>query len=238
MTLAIMQPYLFPYLGYFQLIAAADRFVFLDDVAFIKKGWIHRNRILVNGAAHTFTVPITDASQNRAICETRVAAAFDPAKLLRTIELNYRKAPYFAAAYEIASAVFSHAHETISEMAKHSVRAVCGYLALSMPLIESSARYGNAELRGAERIRDITVRENAARYINPVGGTELYNEADFAAAGIELRFVKSRPHSYAQFGAPFVPWLSILDVLMFNSTAETRALLAGCDLVRACELPS
>ncbi len=229
-----MQPYLFPYIGYFQLVAAADRFVFLDDVAFIKKGWVHRNRILVNGAAHTFTVPVADASQNRAINATTIHRdAFEPGKLLRTIQLSYRRAPHFPAAFEIAQCVLAAPHATISDMAKHSVRAVCGHLGISTPIVETSADYDNASLKGAQRIRDIAVREGASRYINPIGGTELYSVAEFAGAGIELRFLKTRGITYPQFDAPFVPSLSVLDVLMFNSPDAIRAMLRDFDLVRA-----
>jgi hypothetical protein len=234
MTLAIMQPYLFPYIGYFQLVAAVDRFVFLDDVAFIKKGWINRNRILVSGKPWTFTVPLRDASQNRPICDTEIhAQEFTPSKLMRTIDLAYRKAPFFASTYALAERVFGGTYQSIAEMAQESVRFVCEYLELSTPFVRSSTCHGPSPLKGAERIREICAHEGATRYLNPSGGTELYEAADFAAQGIELRFLQSREQSYPQWGGPFVPWLSILDVLMFNDPAVVRGMLSAFDLREA-----
>lgn len=229
-----MQPYLFPYIGYFQLIAAADRFVFLDDAAFIKQGWIHRNRILVSSAPHTFSVPLKDASSFRPICETAVHhGEFRPKKLLRTIEMSYSKAPHFSRGLAIANEVFTHPHSTIADMARHSVKAVSALLGLTPGFVDTSRIYQNENLSGQDRVVDIAKRENATRYVNAIGGTDLYDERTFATAGIELRFLKSREITYPQFGAPFVPWLSILDVLMFNPLETIRAFLREFDLVRA-----
>lgn len=232
-----MQPYVFPYLGYFQLVAAVDRFVFFDDVAFIKRGWIHRNRILVQGAPHTFTIPVADASQNRPINETAIhAEAFVPSKLLRTLELAYRRAPHFAATFALAESVFTAGHKTIAEMAKHSVRAVAEFLGMPTQFVETSASYGNRELKGQERIVDICRQENAALYVNAAGGAELYDAAAFALIGTELRFLKSHAVTYPQFGGAFAPSLSMLDVLMFNSREAAAELLRACELIRPAEV--
>src|SRR5687768_6232595 len=115
MKLAIMQPYFLPYLGYYQLVNAVDTFVFFDDVNFIKKGWIHRNQVLVNGEAHKFTIPLKDASQNKKIYEVHLSdyAAWRDS-FLKIIDFNYKKAPYYENTRELlAKILFQKEYETI-----------------------------------------------------------------------------------------------------------------------------
>jgi WbqC-like protein family len=217
MTLAVMQPYLFPYLGYFQLIAAVDRFVIYDDVSYIRRGWINRNRWLVGGASAYFTFPVRHADSFGRIADVRLVEGNGWApKLLRTFRHEYGRAPYFAAAFELLERVVTLDEPIISRRAMTSVRAVMGYLRMTTPLVETSARYENADLRAADRIIDICRREGATRYVNAIGGQELYDVATFAASGIELQFLRSLQVEYRQFRVPFVPWLSILDVIAFN----------------------
>lgn len=226
MTLAIMQPYFLPYIGYFSLLKAVDRFVVYDDVAFINRGWVNRNQILVGGKAHLFTIPLREASQNKKIREI----ALDEStrwreKLLRTVEQSYKKAPHFAPAYSLLAQVLQTPAETIADLALNGLQAVNEYLGLRTELVPTSIVYENDHLRASERILDICRREGASRYINPTGGMELYDKSTFAEAGIELFFIQSEKVEYPQFGGEFVPWLSILDVLMFNSPTQVHALL-------------
>lgn len=226
MTLAIMQPYFLPYIGYFSLMKAVDRFVVYDDVAFINRGWVNRNQLLVGGKAHLFTIPLREASQNKKIREI----ALDETtrwreKLLRTVEQSYKKAPHFAPAYSLLAQVLQTPAGTIADLALNGLRAVNEYLGLRTELVPTSTLYENSPLKAQERILDICRREGASRYINPVGGMELYDKAAFADAGIELFFIQSAKVEYPQFGGEFVPWLSILDVLMFNSPNQVHALL-------------
>lgn len=231
MKLAVMQPYLFPYLGYFQLIHAVDRFAVLDDVNFINRGWINRNRILLDGEPHRFTVPLVKASQNRLIRDIAVAPGPWQTKLLRTLEQAYGKAPFREPVLALVEGVLSQASGTIGDLAFASLRAVCGYVGLEREFVSSTSAYGNASLKGQERILDICRREGASTYVNPPGGRELYEAAAFAAAGVDLRFLESLDSTYDQLGAPFQPGLSIVDVLMFNAPARTLELLERYRLV-------
>jgi WbqC-like protein family len=232
MTLAIMQPYLFPYLGYFQLIAAVDRFVIYDDVSYIKSGWINRNRWMVGGDPAYFTLPVRSASSLRPIGDVRLTegAKWAP-KLLKTFRQEYGKAPYFTAAFELLERVVTLDEPRVSRRATASLRAVMNYLGMATPLVETSACYRNADLRAADRIIDICRREGETRYVNPIGGRQLYDLTTFAAAGIELRLLRPRPVKYRQFREPFVPWLSILDVIAFNRPDVVRTLLREYELV-------
>ncbi|WP_420148300.1 WbqC family protein [Spirosoma sp.] len=237
MTLAIMQPYFLPYIGYLQLMNAVDTFVLYDDVAFINRGWINRNKLLINGQEHMFTVPLKDASQNKRINEVHLAD--DPkwrSKLLKTIEQGYRKAPYYLTVMPLTEKIVNFTTDSIADLIHFSLAELKQYLDLSTQLIKSSSVYNNAELKAQTRILDICRQEKATRYINPIGGIELYDKSVFAEAGIELNFIKSKRVEYPQgnrgTGAhEFVPWLSIIDVLMFNDVTAVKTMLNEYELV-------
>ena len=235
MKLAIMQPYIFPYIGYYQLIAAADHFVVYDDVNYIKQGWINRNRILMGGKPSFFTLPIADQSSFRLISETKV----DPrhyntwkTKFCRTLQMNYSKAPYFNPAFALVQEVLDTNTELISEIAAKSLSAVCDYIQLPFNATVSSARFHhNRNLSGADRVKSICSELGASVYINAAGGMELYDKEDFKSAGLELFFLKSDLQQYAQFRYEFVPGLSMIDLLMFNSPEDIKNMTSAYRLV-------
>ena len=238
MTLAIMQPYVLPYIGYIQLMNTVDTFVFYDDVAFINRGWVNRNRLLVNGKDYLFTIPLKEASQNKTIREIELAD--DPkwrGKLLKTIEQSYRKAPQFATVMPMTEGIInfqagSRSDVSVADYIFHSFTELTAYLGITSRLVASSTIYSNSELKAQERIVDICRQEGAERYINPIGGTELYSQSAFDEIGCELRFIQPHRVTYPQTGATeFVPWLSILDLLMNVDAASIRPLLTQFDLV-------
>jgi hypothetical protein len=234
MRLAIMQPYLFPYIGYFQLIAAVDRFVIYDDVSFIKQGWINRNRILGNERPLMFSIPLSGAGSHVAIRNVRISQpsyCMWRAKFIKTLEQTYRKAPWYHFAMPLVEDVLTGEPELVSVLATKSIKSVCNYLGISTDVVETSAHYGNNNLKAEERVIDICHQEGADCYVNPIGGTELYSKDSFRKSGITLRFLKSKEITYQQKGSIFVSWLSIIDVLMFNSVETTLALLQQHDLI-------
>lgn len=231
MKIAIMQPYFFPYIGYFQLINAVDKFVFLDDVNFINRGWINRNRILVNGKDVIFTIPLKDASQNRLINEIMTGGDEWKNKILKTIELSYKKAPQFYSVFGVINEVISSSLHDIASFAKKSIESVCSYLEIKTEIVFSSNQYNNKNLKGEERIIDIVLKEKATDYINPGGGTELYNRDNFFDRGLQLYFLKTKELIYPQFKNQFVPFLSIVDVMMFNEKEKVKQLLQEYELV-------
>lgn len=232
MKVGIMQPYIFPYIGYFQLIHSVDKLVIYDDVNFINKGWINRNRILNNGKDSLFTIPLKEASQNRLINEIDVN--WDDAwksKFLKTLEQCYKKAPFYQEALSIIEQTFNIDNEPISKVIEHNLRLICEYLDIKTKIVSSSATYQNTHLKAQERILDICLQEKASQYINPIGGVELYNKDFFEAKNINLNFIKSMPIEYPQFKNEFVPWLSMIDVLMFNSKEKIKEFLDNYELV-------
>lgn len=219
-----MQPYFFPYIGYFQLVNSANRFVFYDDVQYIKGGWINRNRVLVNGSAAFLTVELSVASQNKRICDVRWLD--NSGKLLRTLRMAYGRAPFFRETIELVESCFLRAGPAISDLARTTVEAVAEHLGLDTRFESSGQRY--AETRGvnrAQRLVDITRGTGATTYINANGGRILYDKEFFSAQGVNLRFLQEHIETYPQFRNEFVPGLSIIDVLMFNPRDRVRNML-------------
>ncbi|WP_066327039.1 WbqC family protein [Anoxybacteroides amylolyticum] len=233
MKIAIMQPYLFPYIGYFQLIHTVDVFVLYDDVQFIKKGWIHRNRLLVNDKDYLFTLSLQKSPRETIIKEKFFSDQFDyeKGKLLQLIEHSYRKAPFFNEVYPLIQHIISHQDRNVCSFIYQSLVAICGYLEIKTRFIFSSEINKNNALKGQEKIIEINKLLKSDCYINPIGGTELYSKARFREEGLELYFLKPKLIQYKQFGAEFIPWLSIIDVLMFNSKDIVKNFLNEYQLI-------
>ena len=226
-----MQPYLLPYIGYFQLIGAVDEFVVYDNVKYTKKGWINRNRFLSNGGPATFTLPLRKDADHLDIAARRIADDFNRAKLLSQLREAYRKAPYFDATYALIEEIANLPETRLFDFLLRGLQLTCDHLGLSTRLRVSSSIEADHRMRGQERVIALARATGADCYLNPIGGTELYSRAAFAEAGLDLRFLRARPMEYPQFGAVFVPWLSIADVLMFNGAERTRDLLQDYDLL-------
>lgn len=230
-----MQPYLFPYIGYFQLVAAVDKFVVYDDVNFIKGGWINRNNVLINKNSTLFTVPLDKASPFALINETKINLKFYAIwkiKFLRSLEQSYKKAPYFLEVYPLIENILDIGEtDLISKLAVKSIKAINEYLQLGTEIVETSSIYNNKNLSGPTRVLDICRIEKASNYINAIGGMELYSKDLFKENNIDLNFIKPKPIKYNQFGNEFIPWLSIIDVLMFNSVSETKDLINEFELI-------
>lgn len=223
-----MQPYVFPYVGYFHLIEATDRMVFYDDVAFRKRSWINRNRILLEGRDHVFTVPVSGASQNKLILD--VGLAEDPGwrgSFMLTLRHAYGHAPYFGPVADLVDAILGASYESVADLAIASIDGVYHYTGLPWEHLRSSTCSPDTRgLAGASRLIRIARDQGAEEYVNAVGGRDLYRAEDFLAGGLALGFVESLPIEYDQLGGhPFIPGLSIIDLLMFNDVAGVRHAL-------------
>lgn len=234
--IAIMQPYLFPYLGYFQLINAVDTFVGYDDVNYIKGGWINRNNLLVQGKPSLFTISLESPSSFTPISETKIDSrkfALHKKKLLKTITQSYRKAPFYKEVFPLLEDFITTNNSLyISDFAFDSVILISNYLDINTTFKKSSVDYPDSKgLEKTARLLDIIKKNGAQEYINPIGGQEIYDKAIFKLNGITLNFLKSQNSVYKQFDNDFVPWLSIIDVLMFNPKEEIGAMLNKYELV-------
>ena len=231
MTIGIMQPYFFPYLGYWQLISTVDRYVVYDDVTYIKGGWINRNNILINGKASLITLPLDNSSSFKKINEIEITKDKKPVeKLIRSIGMAYAKAPYRDEVMPLIEDLLLR-NTNIARLNYESILKIKEYLGFDTEIILSSSMAKNDALKGQDKVIHINKLLGATRYINAIGGMELYNRQDFEAEGLELKFLQMRNISYKQLKNDFVPYLSIIDVLMFNGADGTNEFLKEFTLV-------
>jgi hypothetical protein len=222
---AIMQPYLFPYIGYYQLAYEVDKFVFLDDVNFIKKGYINRNAVLLQGQRHEFSVPVAKVSQNRHINEHSYTGEFTA--FLGLIKQSYSSAPFFKDIWPLVESVVLDADLNVARKNAKSISAVFSYLGVDREFLFSSDIGLDAEYKGQERILALCQNIGIKQYRNAVGGQSLYEASAFNAKEIQLRFIQTHLQPYAQSTANFVPYLSMIDVLMYCDKLEATNLLKG-----------
>jgi len=229
----IMQPYIFPYIGYFQMIKAVNVFVFYDDVNFIKGGWVNRNRILLNKKDAYLTIPCLSKSPNKKINEIEVNTnCKEFSNLLSTVKVAYKKAPHFETIYPLIEKILIVENITISELAMRSVELICSYLQIETKFAVSSLNFSNSfGFERSERLISICNTIGTQNYINAIGGMALYDKGYFKERGIQLDFIQCKGVSYPQFSNEFVPALSIIDVLMFNSVEDIQVMLNQYELV-------
>jgi len=220
-----MQPYFLPYIGYFHLLAAVDRFIVYDDVKYTRKGWINRNRILQDGRDRTISLPLKAGADHLLIRERELAADFDRGKLLRRIREAYRHAPNFGQTFPLVEEVVNHDERNLFRFLHHAIVRVCRHLGIATEIVVSSAVDCESGLAGADRVVALCRASAAHTYINAIGGTRLYSREWFAERGITLKFVESLSLEYPQFSAPFVASLSIIDVMMFNTNGATQTAI-------------
>jgi hypothetical protein len=229
MKLGIMQPYLFPYIGYWQLIKAVDTYVIYDDVAYIVRGWINRNNLLINGEKRLFTISLKNASPNKLINEIGILDDF--VKFIKMIQYNYAKAPYFKNVMELITNIVAFDKSNLSLFIINSIETILKYLNIRTKLAVSSSLDKDDTLMGQDKIINICKLIGASDYYNAIGGYELYNREAFLREGIKLHFLKSNLIPYKQFKNDFIPGLSIIDVMMFNSIESIKQMLDDFELV-------
>ena len=229
MKLGVMQPYFMPYIGYFQLMAAVDKYVIFDDVNYIKRGWSARNNILVNGQKHLFNIAVEGGSQNNLYTQVKVVDDF--IKLRKTLEMAYKKAPYYHETMDLLERVFEYEDRRFNYFMKNSYSIILEYLEINTELLFSSNLSNNKELKGKDKILDICLLLNASEYYNAIGGQELYDRQEFADHGVKLGFVEPTLVPYSQLSNEFIPGLSIIDVLMMNSKEEAFKQVSNCNII-------
>jgi len=234
MKVGIMQPYLFPYFGYFQLINAVDTFVVYDDVQYIKNGWINRNKIQLNKKEILFTFGVKKDSATKLINQRFYSdLTFDVSKknFLTTITLSYGKTPYFKEVFDLLYDILNFNSLNVSDFNTHSLKLLCRYMGIDTKFLISSNLKKDINLKSHNRIIEINKILGSDTYINPIGGSELYSRDIFRTNGVTLYFIKMRDFQYLQFSGDFIPFLSIIDILMFNSQERVTELLNEFELM-------
>ncbi|WP_084977037.1 WbqC family protein [Plesiomonas shigelloides] len=227
--IAVMQPYIFPYLGYYQLVNMADVFILYDDVNFIKGGYINRNNILVDRAAQRFTLPVPGASSNKKICELNFSP--DTKKILKTISQAYSKAPFYSDVYPLIEMVLQTEERSIAAVCQVGIKSVFDYLSVDKKIIKSSDLTYDRGASPADRLIEITKSFDDFVYVNSVGGQSLYDKDYFDTRGVELKFMRMKSVQYSQGEGEFIPNLSMIDVLMWCDKDCIKNLLSEYGLV-------
>lgn len=227
MQIAIMQPYFFPYIGYFQLINAVDEFVVYDNIEFTKKGWFNRNRILVNGSDSYITAPVKKDSDYLHVRDRQLAEVWpeERKKMLNRIKESYQKAPNFTSVFPMLQDAINIPEANLFKFLHSTIQSVNSFLEINTRITVASAIGIDHALKSEDKVLEICKDRGATKYLNSSGGKELYSVDRFRSNGIQLNFLKSNNLQYKQFNGDHVPFLSIIDVLMFNSKQEVQSAL-------------
>ena len=220
-----MQPYFMPYIGYWQLMHSVDKFVIYDEIEYTKKGWINRNRMLMNNKDFVFTIPLKKDSDYNFVSKREISSDFNRNKLYAQIKSSYSKALYYKEVIDTVSDIINYEDSNLFNFILNSINKINQYLNLDPNIVISSSIEFDNNLKGEDKVISICKKLNSTKYINPIGGVDMYSKDRFEKKGIELYFLKSDSILYKQFDNEFIPWLSILDVMMFNSIEEIKVML-------------
>lgn len=234
MIVSLAQPYFFPYIGYFQLIAASDVFVIYDDAQYMKNGWVNRNRILGKTGPVWFTFPVKHAAHTLAINQRRYAREGHRSSnmLLTTLAHRYARAPNFEPTMSLVESIFSYPESNVAAFNSHLIKSVCKFLDIGTR-IEIATSLRTKQSDGVQAVIDICHLLGAEHYLNPSGGTDLYSRSTFFENGLTLGFINPQLDAYRQFEEPAQLGLSIIDVLMFNENTLVRDMLGHRSIVQA-----
>jgi len=230
-TVAIMQPYFLPYIGYWQLFNIVDEFVVYNNIKYTKKGWINRNRYLCGHESRYFTLQLENDSDSLDIRERTIAVTFSKNKILNQIRAAYQSAPCFDESYELLERIMECKDRNLFGFIFNSLSLTANHIGIKTKLTISSRIGIDHTLKSEKRVISICKALGARKYINPIGGINLYDGNEFLSNGIELNFLKTDLIEYNQNNGAFVPSLSILDVLMFNGRENIKKFLGSMMLL-------
>lgn len=219
---AIMQPYFLPYMGYFHLLNSVDEFVIYDNIQYTKKGWINRNRILVNGKDKLISLPLKKDSDYLNVIDRKLSDNWnvEKVKLLNLIKSSYKKSPQYSIIFPIIEKCIQLSDNNLFNFILNSLTQLNSFLEIDTKVTISSTINIDHTLKSKDKVIAICKNLNATTYINAIGGQELYNVKDFKNHELDLKFIKSSLLNYKQYKNEFIPWLSILDILFFNEKQD------------------
>lgn len=222
-----------PYIGYFQLINSVDEFIIYDNIQYTKKGWINRNQILSNGIPQLISIPLKKDSDYLDVVGRELSESWsnDRKKIINIIKSAYNKSPYFQETFELILKCLNNPERNLFKFIYDSLILINEYLDIKTKIIISSAIDVDHTLKSQDKVLSICIERKATQYINSIGGQELYNKDIFKQNKIDLNFIKTNPIQYKQFNNEFIPWLSIIDVIMFNSKEQIKNYLNSYNLI-------
>ena len=232
MKIAIMQPYFLPYIGYFQLMSSVDEFLILDDVNYIQRGWINRNRILLDGKEKYIIKPIRGASQNKRINELQFVD--DPVyseNMMRTISYAFRKSFFYPELKGPVRDILLNPEPGVTDYLEYSLKRLCGILGIRVKISRASAYRGQINARGQEGIIELCRILGCDSYYNAIGGIKLYDKKRFSAEGIKLGFVKTNFEKMKTISRSSCLDFSILEIMADHEIDRVKDLLTCFDII-------
>lgn len=231
-----MQPYFFPYLGYFSLLKNTEKFILLDSVQFIRHGWIERNRILkLDGNCMYIKVPLIKHSRGTLIKNIRIKNDQNwKNKILSQIQHYKKKAPFFIDVKNLLNTIFEKKMEDITTLNCFCLESVCNYLGFRPDISIFSNLDLTIDIPTSPDEWALNICKsigNVTEYWNPPGGIDFFNRDKYEKEGIKLNFQKIQLLEYKQLGNPFLPGLSIIDVMMFNSPETINTMLGDYKII-------
>jgi hypothetical protein len=230
MKIGIMQPYFFPYMGYFSLIKYVDRFVFFDTPQYINHGWVNRNRVLKqNGSSGYITVPVQKCHRDIAIKDIRISKNFDwREKIYGQLTVYKRRAPYYNNVIEFLHTVLDKDYNhSLANLNIETIKSVCRYLEVETVFdVFSEMDVNISEVSQADEwALEITNAIGGNIYVNLPGGVSFFDREKYIKQNIELQFLQSKLPPYIQRIGHFEKGLSIIDVMMFCNKKEISDML-------------
>lgn len=229
MKVVLMQPYFFPYLGYYTLMKHADRFVVFDTAQYIRRGWIHRNRILgSNGEPSYINASVVKAPRDTPIYEMKMHTASDwKETIMKGLQVYQKTAPYFEEVRELVRDCLAFPTDDLTDFNVNVLKQTANYLGMETHITKLSDL--DIEFRDVQEPDDwglqLSKSLHAATYVNAPGGQAIYSREKYARHGVELNFYQTNLHPYDQKQEQFQTGLSIIDVMMFNSKAEINHMI-------------
>ena len=223
MTIAGNQPYLFPYIGFWQTIHSCNTFVIADSMQYIKQKYVCRNNILLHNKAHQFVLQTHNKKKDSQFNDIQIGNNAN--KILKSIAHAYNKAPYYSEVYPLIERILMNKEKNLTKYVGYSIKEIVNYLNIDTKIIYLSDIQKETTLKAQNRVIDICKRLQANKLVDTTGAQKIYNKEDFLKSGIILSFLKPDDIKYKQFNDDFIPNLSIIDVLMFNGKERTKELL-------------
>jgi len=234
--IAIMQPYFLPYLGYFSLIKAVDKWIVMDEVQMIQYGWVHRNRVLKqDGGFYYIRVPLVKHSHTTLIKDIRINNETDwKQKIIDQLGHYKRKAPFYRNTIGLLKSAFEKSFESLTQQNVHLLEKVCEYLEIDFSYtIQSDLKVDASTISESDDSAKCICHTLGYQHcVNPIGGRDLYCTEEYEQEGIDLCFLKNNLPPYEQKNGSFVKSLSIVDVMMFNSPEEINKMLDSVKVIR------
>lgn len=235
MKIALMQPYFFPYIGYFQLIKSVDEFIIFDNAQYIRRSWMNRNRILNEHKESAFiNVPVIKAPRETKIKDIQINNDISWQEKMMANQLSYYKnAPNYPFVMKFVEECLTIEENSLCVLNTKLLMKICSLLDIRTEISILSKKFSEIDTASAADEWGVktSIASNASTYINAIGGMEFYNQQKYLEKGIEIKFLNSKIPTYTQFEKNFVPGLSIIDILMFNDLASISRMLDNYELV-------